>query len=186
MTLASFLPAGARRQTLSAISYSAVIMGLLGATCAMATVLFGDEADMALLRERAAQLDSRVTSNLNGDASGGAELARSPFLEGQTVTLAGAALQQRIERGVAGAGGVLLSSQVDLDGPQSKDRFLSLTVSLDITEPNLQAFLYDLEAGTPYLFVDSFEARAPEAVGGANSERMRVTMIVSGQWEPSP
>jgi len=185
MTLATFLPAAARRQAMSAIAYSALILGLLAAAWTMATTLFTEEASIALLRERAAELGGRAKSNLNGETSGVAELAGSPFLEGQTVTLAGAALQQRIERGVAKAGGSLLSSQVDLDGSRSKDSVLSLTVSLEITQPALQAFLYDLEAGTPYLFVDAFEVQAPEAFGASSDGRMRVTMTISGRWEPT-
>jgi Type II secretion system (T2SS), protein M subtype b len=38
----------------------------------------------------------------------------SPFLEGQTVTVAGAALQQRIGNAVKSVGGNVLSSQIDL------------------------------------------------------------------------
>jgi general secretion pathway protein M len=186
MTLATFLSAGpARRQALSAITFLLVIASLLGAAYAMATILSADEAGIGLLRARARELGGRAKSNLNRDAYGGGELEGSPFLEGQTVALAGAALQQRIERSVAKTGGVLLSSQIDLGVPRSKDRFLSLTVSLEITEPELQTFLYDLEAGIPYLFVDSFEAQGPAASGAASNGRMRVTMTVSGEWEPS-
>jgi general secretion pathway protein M len=107
----------------------------------------------------------------------------SPFLEGQTAALAGAGLQQHVERVVADAGGALLSSEINLDESESKNRFLSLTVSTEMTQLALQSLLYDLEAGMPYLFVNSFEAQTPEAFDTGNG-RMRVTMNVSGQWEP--
>lgn len=99
------------------------------------------------------------------------------------MTIAGAALQQRFEQAVANVRGVLLSSQVDLDGSQSKSGFLSVAATIEITQPALQSLLYDLESGMPLIFVDSFEIRAPEAGGSAGEGRVRVVMSVSGQWE---
>ncbi len=101
------------------------------------------------------------------------------------MTLAGAALQQRIERAVAKAGGALLSSQVELDGPKAGDGVLRLTANLEIGQSALQPLLYDLEAGMPYLFVDSLDAQAPQAFGEAESAGMRITIAVSGEWRPA-
>ena len=41
--------------------------------------------------------------------------------DGRTITIAGATLQQRVEAAVAKAGGALMSSQVELDGPDAKE-----------------------------------------------------------------
>jgi hypothetical protein len=54
--------------------------------------------------------------------------------------------------------------------------------ALTISEPDMQALLYDLETGRPYLFVDAFEARAPEATSEPGAGAMRVSLTVSGQW----
>jgi general secretion pathway protein M len=186
MNLAAFTPLrSSHRQALSAIAYLAIIFGFLGAAYAMAVALFAEQADADLLRVRASQLASRAKPHQIGNASDGGEPAQSPFLEGQTVTIAGAALQQRIEQAVATAHGVLLSSQVDLDGAQSKNGFLSVAATIEITQPTLQLLLYDLESGLPFIFVDSFEIHAPEA-GGSNGEgHLRVMMSLSGQWGPA-
>ena len=48
---------------------------------------------------------------------------------------------------------------------QSKNGFLSLAATIEIAQPALQSLLYDLESGLPFIFVDSFEIHAPEAVG---------------------
>jgi general secretion pathway protein M len=77
-----------------------------------------------------------------------------------------------------------LSSEINLDESESKNRFLSLTVSAEMTQLALQPLLYNLEAEMPYLLVNSFEAETPEAFGEASNGRTRVTMSVSGQWEP--
>ena len=109
----------------------------------------------------------------------------SPFLEGQTITVAGAALQQRVDAAVAKAGGAVLSSQVEIDGPQAKDGFVSLTENIEIAQPALQQLLYDIEAGMPYLFIDTLGVQTPQGVGDVEGVRMIVVMGVTGQWRPA-
>jgi general secretion pathway protein M len=106
----------------------------------------------------------------------------SPFLEGQMVTVAGAALQQRIGSAVKAVGGNVLSSQIDLQGTDAKKGFVSLTASCEVEQPALQQLLYDLEAGMPFLYVDQLTVQAPQA-SGSESARMRVLIGVSGQWQ---
>ncbi len=185
MITASVPSAGvSRRHMLSAVVYAVVTLGLINAAYSMAAALFADGARVALLRERVQELGDRAKSIGNAPAAGDANQANSPFLEGQTAALAGAGLQQHIERVVVAAGGALLSSEINLDESESKNRFLSLTVSAEMTQLALQSLLYNLEAGVPYLFVNSFEAQTPEAFDAGNG-RMRITMKVSGQWEPA-
>jgi general secretion pathway protein M len=184
MTPARVRPAGvSSRQMLSAFIYVGVIGGLLNAAYMLGTGLVADQARVAVLRERIEQLSDRAKSSANAPAAADADQVNSPFLEGETAALAGAGLQQHIERVVTDAGGALLSSEINLDESESKNRFLSLTVSTEMTQLALQSLLYTLEAGMPYLFVNSFEAQTPEAFDAGNG-RMRVTMNVSGQWEP--
>jgi general secretion pathway protein M len=106
----------------------------------------------------------------------------SPFLEGQTVTVAGAALQQRIGSAVKAVGGNVLSSQMDLQGTDAKKGYVSLTASCEVDQPALQQLLYDVEAGMPFLFIDQLTVQAPQATG-AEVARMRVLIGVSGQWQ---
>jgi general secretion pathway protein M len=186
MTFAQGQAVGAgRREFISALVYGLVVLGLLGFAFSTASGLFDGAQAVAALRQRLADLDGRARSKAAPSADGGAPGTGSPFLEGQTVTLAGAALQQRIERAVAKAGGALLSSQVELDGPKAGDGVLRLTANLEIGQSALQPLLYDLEAGMPYLFVDSLDAQAPQAFGEAESAGMRITIAVSGEWRPA-
>ena len=104
----------------------------------------------------------------------------SPFLEGQTVTVAGAALLQRVADAVTRVGGNVLSSQVELQGTQAKDGYISLIASCEIDQTALQRLLYDVEAGMPFLFIDQLVAQAPAAAGEGG--RMRVLLSVSGLW----
>jgi general secretion pathway protein M len=106
--------------------------------------------------------------------------AGSPFLQGQNLNVAGAALLQRVGAAVTRAGGSVLSSQVDLDKPRAKNGWVALVVSCDIAQASLQPLLYDIESGMPFLFVDQLAIQTPTT--GANSGRMRIMLAVSGQW----
>ena len=96
------------------------------------------------------------------DATAAAVPTGSPFLEGQTLTVAGAALLQRVADAVTKVGGNVLSSQVDVQGVQAKDGYVSVLASCEVEQAALQRLLYDLEAGMPFLFVEQFVAQAPQ------------------------
>ncbi len=128
-----------------------------------------------------AQLEGRRVARPGEVTAQGTAPVGSPFLEGQTVTVAGAALLQRVADAITRSGGNVLSSQVELDGTQSKNGFVSLIASCELEQSNLQQLLYDLEAGMPFLFVDQLVVQAPAAV--AETGRMRVLLAVSGQWQ---
>ena len=77
------------------------------------------------------------------------------------MTVAGAALLQRVATAVTKLGGNVLSSQVELEGTEAKNGYIGLIASCEIEQPALQQLLYDLEAGMPFLFVDQLVAQAP-------------------------
>ena len=91
----------------------------------------------------------------------------SPFLEGQTLTVAGAALLQRVADAVTKVGGNVLSSQVDVQGVQAKDGYVSVLASCEVEQAAMQRLLYDLEAGMPFLFIEQFVAQSPQTDAGA-------------------
>jgi general secretion pathway protein M len=106
----------------------------------------------------------------------------SPFLEGPSVTVAGATLLQRVAGAVTKAGGTIQSSQVDVAA--SGTGAVKLQISCEIGQADLQRLLYDLEAGMPFLFIDEMTADMPQAVGAVGGVgRMHVDLAVSGQWQ---
>jgi general secretion pathway protein M len=109
----------------------------------------------------------------------------SPLLEGATVTVGGANLLQRVAGSITRLGGNILYTQVDLQGPQSKDGFVSVTVNCEVEQPMLQQLLYDLEARMPFLFVDQLVAQGPAVPGMTPEGKLRVLISVSGQWQGS-
>jgi general secretion pathway protein M len=170
----------ARAPWMAMFVYVAVVTGLgLAASAALASLqerYAARESAQALLD----QIEGRARPGARAPAQAG--MPGSPFLEGQTVTVAGAALQQRMGSAVKAVGGNVLSSQIDLQGTEAKKGFVSLTASCEVDQPALQQLLYDIEAGMPFLFVDQLTVQAPQATG-ADVARMRVLIAVSGQWQ---
>jgi general secretion pathway protein M len=106
----------------------------------------------------------------------------SAYLEGATVTIAGASLLQRVASAVAKFGGNVLSTQLDVQSPSSKPGFLSMIASCEIEQQQLQQLLYDLEAGMPFLFIDQLVVQTPTTASDSQPGKLRVLLSVSGQW----
>jgi general secretion pathway protein M len=170
---------------IAVVLYLAIAAGLIvTAGLAIASILDHQRA-LAQTSGLLEQLQGRKARA--GAAAGSAEHPGTPFLEGPTVTVAGAALLQRVATAVSNVGGTIQSSQVDVLGTQAKDGFVGLVVSCEMEQPALQKLLYDLESGMPFLFVDQLDVQVPQTTatneGGAG--RVRVVLGVSGQWQGS-
>lgn len=113
------------------------------------------------------------------DAVAGPAPSGSPFLQGETVTLASAALLQRVNRAITTAGGEVVSSQVEPQNSQSKD-YVRVSASCELEQAALQGLLYELEAGMPFLFVDQLSVQS--ATSGNEGGRLRVLLGVSALW----
>lgn len=137
-------------------------------------------ANVAAEEAMLAQLEGRSSLARKDDRPLGDENTGSPFLEGQTVNVAGAALLQRVEAALTRVDGKVLSSQVELQKADAKDGWIGLIVSCEVEQASLQKLLYDVEAGMPFLFIDQLVVDAPAA--NLDGGRMKVLLSVSGQW----
>jgi len=171
-----------RRAWLALLTYAIFLVGLTTVAVAMISSLLDSYAALDRNRAILARLDQQMGRTTRRSDAATAAVNGPPFLSGKTITIAGAALQERVEAAVKKAGGNVLSSQIDLQGPRSGEGFVGLTESLEIDQSALQPLLYDLEAGMPYLFVENLAIQAPQAFGEADGTPMRVLMGVSGQW----
>jgi len=171
-----------RSPLIAVVLYLAVAGGLLVAAGVAIANIFDHQRALAQTSDLLDQLQGRKA---RGGAAPSAEHPGTPFLEGPTVTVAGAALLQRVAAAVGNVGGTVQSSQVDVLGTQAKDGFVGLVVSCEMEQPALQKLLYDLEVGMPFLFVDQLDVQVPQTTatdeGGAG--RIRVVLGVSGQWQ---
>jgi general secretion pathway protein M len=169
----------ARFPLAAAILYGAVVVVL--AFTAIETAL--DLSDRRDAANAAADILGQIEGRNPARAAGLPDaVAGSPFLEGPTVTVAGAALLERVAGAIARVGGNVLSSQIDLQGDQSKAGFVTATASCEIEPVSLQPLLYDLEAGMPFLFVDQLVVQAPAGSANAPGGKLRILLAISGQW----
>ena len=160
--------------------YVGLIVVLLGLTVFEFSAIGERRATVSAEEEMLAQMEGRSQSARKNIGSPFTDASGSPFLEGQTVTVAGAALLQRVTTAVSLFGGNVVSSQVDLQKADAKDGWIGLVVSCDIEQASLQQLLYDIEAGMPFLFIDQLVVDAPPV--GVASSRTHVLLAVSGQW----
>jgi general secretion pathway protein M len=172
-----------RYPAVAVLSYVAIVAACVVVTWMALANIYERRAALAAAIDMLDQLEGRKASPGGPGLAGGGAPPGSPFLEGPTVTVAGAALQERVTSAVTKLGGNVLSSQVDLQGTQAKNGFVSLTASCEVEQPALQKLLYDLEAGMPFLFVDQLEVEPPQTGTAQEGGRMRVLLSVSGQWQ---
>ena len=174
-----------RRQFAAGAAYFGVVIALAAASMWFIGDL-RDRSDRVTAAEASLdQLSEHSRQKPPASVASNANVTGSPFLDGRTVTIAGAALQERIGAAVAKAGGALISSQVELDGPEAKNGFVGVTANVEITQAALQTILYDIEAGMPYLFIEKLSIQSPEDFGEPETGRMRMTIGVAGQWRQS-
>jgi general secretion pathway protein M len=173
-----------RSPLIAFVLYVAVLGGLLATASLSISDIFAHRQTLAQTADLLDQLRGRKPRG--GDAAALAtERPGTPFLEGPTVTVAGATLLQRVAAAVGNVGGTIQSSQVDVLGTQARDGFVGLIVSCEIEQPALQKLLYNLEAGMPFLFVDQLDVQVPQttALNESGSGKIKVVLGVSGQWQ---
>jgi general secretion pathway protein M len=166
---------------LAAAAYAGLVFALLAMAVGSVVDVFGQRAAVAASAAMLEQLDGRNAAVPGGRSTDAQMPSGSPFLEGATVTIAGAALLQRVAGAVTKLGGNVLSSQLDVQGTPSKAGFVSMIASCEIDQPSLQPLIYDLEAGMPFLFIDQLAVQAPSTSQGEG--KLRVLLAVSGQWK---
>jgi len=171
-----------RYPSAAAALYVVLVLALAAASVLSVVDFLQRRQDVAATADTLAMLEARnpVRQRAAGDA---AVVTGSPFLEGPTVTVAGASLMERVVGAVARLGGTILSSQVDLQGTEAQEGFIAVSVSCEIEQAALQKLLYDLEAGMPFLFVDQMVAQTPEGAASAVGSRLHLLISVSGQWQ---
>jgi general secretion pathway protein M len=160
-------------------SFSALIyVTLVGVLCL--TTIFSIMDTIQVYRTRNASLELRSRIDGRNHAQSGPWPTGSPILEGKTATVASAALLQRITDMITRAGGTVISTEIERQGTQSKDGYVTVIATCDLEQTALQKVLYDIEAGMPFLFIDRLNVQAPMPPKKAG--RLHVVLAVSGLW----
>jgi hypothetical protein len=171
-----------------AISIAALLLLLLG--CASAVVLsIGARSGAA--QEFAERLEAllRLEAKSRQKTSGSVPVAAPPaaFLDAPTQGLASIRLQAYLAQ-VAGAqqGGLTWSGQGATNSDDPPD-MIRLQATLELSLTALQAMLYQLETGTPYVLVEELTVQPKEAVPGRPVEDplLGVTFTLRAFWRRS-
>jgi general secretion pathway protein M len=165
----------------AAAAYCGILVLLAFAIASSIQDVLDARADVAASTAMLEQLGGRRLSSVRKQSTDVTAPSGSPFLEGGTVTVAGAVLLQRVAGTVTRLGGAMVSSQVELPDGRTKAGLLSIIASCEIGQQSLQQLIYDLEAGMPFLFIDQLSVQASAA--GATEGKLRVLLTVSGQWQ---
>jgi general secretion pathway protein M len=136
---------------------------MLAASASSVIDIVSQGASVAASAALLEQLEGRKPFSAGGPSVDVGAPSGSPFLEGATMTVAGAALLQRVTAAVAKVGGTVLSSQLDVQGPHAKAGFVSMVANYELDQSALQVLLYDLEAGMPFLFIDQLDIQLATA-----------------------
>ena len=164
----------------AATVYAGLVVVLLVVAAGSLIDLLGQRASVAATAAMLEQLEGRKLPAAGGRSGDAGAPSGSAFLEGATVTVAGAALLQRVAGAVTKLGGNVLSSQLDLQGPHAKAGFVNMVANCELDQSALQPLLYDLEAGMPFLFIDQLDIQAATTSGDG---KLRFLLGVSGQWQ---
>jgi general secretion pathway protein M len=166
---------------LAAVAYVGLVVVLLFTVVTSISDLVDQRGEVAASANMLEQLEGH-RAGAKRNVPGETMPSGSAYLEGATVTIAGASLLQRVASAVSKFGGNVLSTQLDVQSPSSKPGFLSMVASCEIEQPQLQQLLYDLEAGMPFLFIDQLVIQTATTGSGSQPGKLRVLLGVSGQW----
>lgn len=182
MNFAKLFTGAGAPPSIAALVYAVLVLVLIAATVLPLKGVLDQRAAVASLGDTLMRLDASSPAAAHPETAGDTAMEGSAFLEGSTETIAGAALLQRVVGAVNRHGGSVSSSQLDLQGTQAKDGFISVVANFDVEQPALQQVVYDLEAGMPFLFVDELVVQGPSPAA-TSSGKLHVLVSVSGQWQ---
>jgi general secretion pathway protein M len=158
-----------------------VCLGLMGSSLQMRS---NAAQELAERHELASRLEARAKARSDARARP-ASAPAAAFLDAPTQGLAVAALQAHLAQMANMHHSVLVSSGVEPLKREDPPESIRLQATLEMSLQALQAFIYQLESGTPYVFVEQL---AVQLASTAASQRavedplLRVTLGLRANW----
>jgi general secretion pathway protein M len=176
---------GADRETLLSVG----VVGALLFLCANAVgfswqARFEAEREFGTRSALLSQLQVRAANRNNARLKSGAIAPAAAFLAAPTQGLAGAQLQAYLQSVANTNHAVLISAGMEPAKYEDQPDSIRVQATLDANLQSLQALLYQLESGTPYVFVDSLNIQMP----GVNAQHaiedplLRITLGLRAVW----
>jgi general secretion pathway protein M len=155
-----------REQAISVGAVAALLVGLM--LLAVACLQMRSEAAQELgeREEMLGHLEQRAKSVSDARARKGAVAPVSAYIDAPTQGLAGSALQAYLLQRADADHAILISAGIQPAKREDPPDSIRLQANLDMNLQTLQTLLYQLESGTPYVFVESLVVQ----IVGAKSE----------------
>jgi general secretion pathway protein M len=172
------------RERLAAVG--ALVLVLSGCVLTVGYSLAARSEAIEELGERREVLARLVRGAPSAGAAGQARIARAPptaFIEAPTQGQAGAQLQSYFSRLALAQQATIASSGVEAPTQEAPDA-IRVQANLEIAPDALQALVYRLETGTPYLTVDTLAVQPSSAASRSDTAEapLRVNLMLRGLW----
>jgi general secretion pathway protein M len=174
-----------REQTIS-LSALALLLVLCATLVQYALQARADSArELAERQEIVTQLETRARANGPGRSIGAAPA--TAFLDAPTQGLAGAQLQAYLAQTASDQQAGLISSELEPTKREDTPDTIRLQATIEMGLVPLQAMLYRLESGTPYVFVEALTIQPAATAAGRPPEDplLRATLSVRAFWRRS-
>jgi general secretion pathway protein M len=134
--------------------------------------------------ELLAQLEAHSRARKDAELRSGGVAPAAAFLAAPTRGLANAQLQAYLQRIADAHQAVLDSSGIEPAVREDKPDTIRIQATLDASLQSLQALLYQLEGGTPYVFVQSLniELHDDNSQRAVEDPLLRVTLELRSIW----
>jgi general secretion pathway protein M len=183
------LPSGNRARLLAValvvipvlLVYQIALRPLLAGYWAVGDKIEGLEDDVVRYQQLLAQRPAleRTIEQLE------AEHPIAPYLlEGSNAALAAANLQRRLQEIAAEHGARVVSVQVQTTEKEGPLERVSIQARLQADSPGFRDTLYDLEAGKPYLFIDSLSINVRPTARRSEEDMMEIRLTLVGYRAP--
>jgi general secretion pathway protein M len=170
-----------REQIMSVAAFATLVL------ICVATIGVLFEARAVALRELTERRDGLERLEARVRQNAGRPIAAAPlaaFIEAPTQGLASAALQAHLAQlADTQHAGLVLSGEETAKREDAPD-MIRLQATLDMNMKALRALLYQLESGTPYVFVDALAVQPASVAAGRAAEDplLRATLSLRAVW----
>jgi general secretion pathway protein M len=144
----------------------------------------GAAQELAERHELVSRLEARAKARREARARSGATAPAAAFLDAPTQGLAVAQLQAHLAQMADIHHAVLASSGIEPTKREDPPDSIRLQATLEMSSQALQAFVYQLESGTPYVFVEQLAVQLASAAAQRATEDplLRITVGLRAIW----
>jgi hypothetical protein len=169
-----------REQAVSVAVFALLLLALLS----MMGISLQARSDAVQESSERRETLSRLEARLKAIASRPTAAPPAAFLDASTSALASAQLQSHLAQLAGAQNASLVSSGSEAAKRDDAPDTVRVQATLDMNMQSLRAMLYQLESGTPYVFVDALAVQPVNASAGRAVEDplLRTTLSLRALW----